>query len=122
MTAHTLIGQFLSLTRDYEQEALVEDARILTLLGKDSDAAKCIETFLDVDLSKQTIIFMIGEFIGGRVSWGLLLDTLKKVSQELTSSPRLTGAMGLAMYRGQEKLEGAQAMSKPSLSLLMIHY
>lgn len=112
VSAHTLIGQFLSLSRDYEQEALVEDARILTLLGKDSEAAKCIETFLDIDPEQTENHFHDWGVYRGRVSWGLLLDTLKKVSSELTSSPRLTGAIGLAMYRGQEKLEGAQAIEQ----------
>jgi tetratricopeptide (TPR) repeat protein len=112
IAAHNLIEQFLSLTRDYEQEALVEDARILTLLGKDSEAAKRIEIYLDVDPEQTENHFHDWGIYRGRVSWGLLLDTLKKVSGELSSSPRLTGAMGLAMYRGQEKLEGAQAVEQ----------
>jgi tetratricopeptide (TPR) repeat protein len=112
VSAHNLIEQFLSLSRDYEQEALVEDARILTLQGKDSEAAKRIETFLDVDPEQTENHFHDWGIFRGRVSWGLLLDTLRKVSGQLSSSPRLTGAMGLAMYRGQEKLEGAQAVEQ----------
>jgi len=111
-SAHLLIEQFLSLSNDYGQEALIEDARVLTLQGKNSDAAKRIDSMLDVDPEQTENHFHDWAIYRGRVSWGLLLDTLKKVSTELPSTPHITAALGLAMYKGQEKVEGAQAIEQ----------
>lgn len=112
VSAHTLLSQYLSLSHDYEQEVLVQEARVLSLMGRTSDVAKTMDTFLDVDPEQTENHFHEWTIYRGRASWGLLLDTLKRVSVDMQSSPRLVGAIGLAMYRGQEKLEGAQAIEQ----------
>jgi tetratricopeptide (TPR) repeat protein len=109
---HSMLDAFLSLERDYEQEALIQDARIFTLMKKPAEAIKRIDDLLDVDPEKSDLHVREWGIFRGRASWGLLLDSLKKVSQELPPSPRMTAAIGLAMYRGREKLDGAQSIEQ----------
>ena len=110
--AHTLLDQFLGLSHDYTQEALVQDARVLSLLSKPTEVAQRIETFLDTDPEETDLHLHNWAVDRQQSSWGILLDTFKRVGSELTPSPRLTAAIGVAMYRGQEKLEGAQTIEQ----------
>jgi tetratricopeptide (TPR) repeat protein len=110
--AHKVLDEYLLLTHDYQQEVLVEDSRVLSLQGKPTEVARRLETFLDIDPEQTENHVHDWMIYRGRASWGLLLDTLKRVASDMTSSPRLTAALGLAMYRGREKLEGAQLIEQ----------
>ena len=107
LAAAQLIDSYLNSSKDYEQEALIEYARINSLLGQDSKANEKIERLLDIDPEGTDLHVRDWQIYRGRVSWGLLLDGLKKVASGLPSTPHMTAALGLAMYRGREKLEGA---------------
>jgi tetratricopeptide (TPR) repeat protein len=107
-TAHGVLDAYLNLIHDYEQETLIEDARVLALQQRYTEAAKRIERMLDVDPEQTDLHVHDWAVYRGRASWGLLLDSLKKTASDLTASPRLSAALGLALYRGREKLEGAQ--------------
>lgn len=105
--AGSLLGVYLTVAKDYEQEALVEYARILSLLDQDTKTLDKIEQFLDIDPEQTDLHVRDWQIYRGRVSWGMLLASLKKVAAGLSSNPRVTAALGLAMYREKEKLEGA---------------
>jgi Flp pilus assembly protein TadD len=110
--AHNLLDQFLGLSHDYTQEVLVQDSRVLSLLSKPTEVAQRIEIFLDTDPEETDLHLHNWAIDRQQSSWGVLLDTFKRVGSELTPSPRLTAALGVAMYRGQEKLEGAQTIEQ----------
>lgn len=106
------IEKFLMTTRDYRQEILVEYARVLTLLDRDHEAARRLDEFLDVDPEQTDLFLRDLQLYRGRASWDQLLETLKKTASRLPSTPRLTAALGLSMYRGREKLDGAQSIEQ----------
>lgn len=113
-SVHSLLDGYLTLavTRDYQQEVLLQDARVLSLMGDRSAAAKRIEAFLDVDPEQTDLYSRDWGIYRGRASWGLMLENLKKTASELGTTARLTAALGLAMYRGREKLDGAQSIEQ----------
>jgi tetratricopeptide (TPR) repeat protein len=112
IVANRLLDQYTMLTRDYEQEVLVQSIHALFLQKRMNEAARRVESFLDIDPEQTENHVHDWMVFRGRANWGLLLDTLKKVAADMTQTPRLTAALGLAMYKGREKLEGAQTIEQ----------
>ncbi len=110
--AHQLLESYLGLNKDFEQEILLEEARVLTALQKPTEAAKKIDEFLDVDPEQSDLHTKDFFVYGGFASWVRMADTLKRVASELPPSPRLTAALGLTVFRSRERLDGKQTVEQ----------
>lgn len=106
LATHEMLDAFMNLSQDYNQEALIVDARVLTMLGRKGQAEKKINRLLDNDPEVVDLHIRDWQIYRGRASWGLLIDSLKKTADELPNTPQIQAALGLAMYRGREKLDG----------------
>jgi len=111
-STHEGLSAYLSYNQDYQQEVLVKDALILYLLSDKKSASDRIHEFLDIDPEKTELHIHDWGLFQERASWGVLVENVKKIVSEVSPSPRLSAALGLAMYRSGEKIDGRQSIEQ----------
>lgn len=105
---HKRLDEYLKANRDYFAEILIQDAKVLLAQKDKKSAEERLEQFLDLDPDQWMAFTRDWMIYRGRSSWGLLAETLK--DPDLGRGPKVVAALGLARYRGREKLEGMQSI------------